>query len=174
VLREDPNAGFVRERRLLLRRVRFAAGRRAAARTLGRAAYAALLAEQQQTPTPVLADGRRVWWLFRGRVFWEDEGYAAEDVRALALERERRKRRRLGRARDAMRAHEGPAAPRPAIPEDVRRAVFRRDGGRCRRCGSAELLQFDHVIPIALGGSSAEGNLQLLCTHCNREKGDAI
>ncbi len=56
----------------------------------------------------------------------------------------------------------------------MRRAVFRRDGGRCAACGSEELLQFDHVIPVALGGASTADNLQLLCAPCNREKGDAL
>jgi 5-methylcytosine-specific restriction endonuclease McrA len=66
---------------------------------------------------------------------------------------------------------EGALPRREGIPEEVRREVFRRDGGRCARCGSDELLQFDHVIPVALGGASTEANLQLLCAPCNREKG---
>ena len=66
------------------------------------------------------------------------------------------------------------ARPKPGsrrgIPEDVRRTVFRRDGGRCVKCGRAELIQFDHIIPVALGGSSTPENLQVLCAKCNREK----
>jgi 5-methylcytosine-specific restriction endonuclease McrA len=30
------------------------------------------------------------------------------------------------------------------------------------------------VIPVALGGSSAAANLQLLCDECNREKGATL
>jgi len=30
------------------------------------------------------------------------------------------------------------------------------------------------VIPIAMGGSSAASNLQLLCDSCNREKGATL
>jgi anti-anti-sigma factor len=32
-------------------------------------------------------------------------------------------------------------------------------------------LQYDHVIPVALGGATTTGNLQLLCADCNRKKG---
>lgn len=177
MLRRDGNAGFVWERGLLFGRARFVAGRRRAEATLGPRALAALERLSRGEPVPVLEDGRRVWWLFRERVWWEDEGYGADDVAALALDRERRDRRRLERARDlaAVEAAGGPAGPRrPGIPEEVRRAVFRRDGGRCAACGSAELLQLDHVIPVARGGDSGPANLQLLCAPCNRDKGDAI
>ncbi len=33
------------------------------------------------------------------------------------------------------------------IPDDVKREVWNRDGGRCTRCGAAEYLEFDHIIP---------------------------
>jgi 5-methylcytosine-specific restriction endonuclease McrA len=91
---------------------------------------------------------------------------------ALVHERERRRRRRIDRALDMMVADSRAAGPRrEGVPEEVRREVFRRDGGRCARCGSDELLQFDHVIPVALGGASTAANLQLLCAPCNRDKG---
>jgi 5-methylcytosine-specific restriction endonuclease McrA len=60
---------------------------------------------------------------------------------------------------------------RELIPREVRRAVFERDGGKCAQCGSNFDLQYDHVIPVALGGATTIGNLQLLCADCNREKG---
>ena len=89
--------------------------------------------------------------------------------------RDRRLRRRIARARDLMEAEAAAAGPRrEPIPEDVRVEVFRRDGGRCVACGSAELLQFDHVIPVALGGASTPANLQVLCAPCNRAKGDGL
>jgi hypothetical protein len=63
---------------------------------------------------------------------------------------------------------------RAPIPEAVRHAVWRRDGGRCVECGSNESLEFDHIIPHSLGGSDTERNLQLLCERCNRRKASRI
>ena len=63
---------------------------------------------------------------------------------------------------------------REPIPEDVRFFVWRRDGGKCVKCGGKENLEFDHIIPISKGGSSTERNIQLLCEQCNREKSAKI
>ncbi len=57
-----------------------------------------------------------------------------------------------------------------SIPEDVRRAVWRRDGGKCSKCGSREKLEYDHIIPVSKGGSNTGRNIELLCEACNREK----
>ncbi|RSM87100.1 hypothetical protein DMH25_42665 [Streptomyces sp. WAC 01325] len=35
-------------------------------------------------------------------------------------------------------------------------------------------MQFDHVIPVAMGGSSGADNLQVLCGPCNRSKGAGL
>ena len=56
------------------------------------------------------------------------------------------------------------------IPQDVKVAVAVRDGGRCRQCGSAEDLQYDHVYPWSRGGTPTVDNIQLLCGQCNRRK----
>ena len=52
----------------------------------------------------------------------------------------------------------------------TRRLVWRRDGGKCRRCGSTEELQFDHIIPRSRGGSGRAVNVELLCRRCNLAK----
>jgi 5-methylcytosine-specific restriction endonuclease McrA len=63
---------------------------------------------------------------------------------------------------------------RTPIPDDVKVFVWQRDSGRCVRCGSNERLEFDHIIPVSLGGANTARNLQVLCEPCNRSKGAAI
>jgi len=63
---------------------------------------------------------------------------------------------------------------REPIPEHVRFVVWRRDEGKCVKCGSKENLEFDHIIPLSKGGSNTARNIQLLCEKCNREKSDKI
>lgn len=63
---------------------------------------------------------------------------------------------------------------REPMPEDVRIFVWRRDEGRCVRCGSQERIEFDHIIPLEKGGSNTARNIQVLCERCNREKGTTV
>lgn len=63
---------------------------------------------------------------------------------------------------------------REPIPERVKMYVWNRDGGRCVYCGSNQRLEYDHIIPLAEGGSNTKRNLQLLCQDCNRSKGANI
>ncbi len=63
---------------------------------------------------------------------------------------------------------------RDRISETVRSEVWRRDGGKCLRCGSRIRLEFDHIVPVSLGGSDTARNIELLCEACNRSKGARI
>jgi hypothetical protein len=64
--------------------------------------------------------------------------------------------------------------PSRHIPREVRQRVWQRYGGRCAECGAAHYLEFDHVIPVAKGGSNSDSNVQLLCRGCNLKKSDLI
>jgi len=64
---------------------------------------------------------------------------------------------------------------RRVIPTAVKLEVWKRDGGKCTKCGATEDLHFDHIIPWSKGGSSTSAdNIQLLCGRHNLEKHDRI
>jgi hypothetical protein len=106
-------------------------------------------------------------WLFKNQAFEVKSGpLFAYDVNR-------------GDFRDASNLRqEQPDSPdesrRASIPSVVRREVWRRDQGRCVKCGSRERLEFDHIIPVSGGGSATARNIELLCEHCNRQKGTEI
>jgi tetratricopeptide (TPR) repeat protein len=66
------------------------------------------------------------------------------------------------------------ANQRMPIPSSVKKAVWKRDGGKCVNCGSEIDLEYDHIIPVARGGSSTIQNIQILCKKCNRKKHASI
>lgn len=64
---------------------------------------------------------------------------------------------------------------RRLIPTTVKLEVWKRDSGKCAKCGATEDLHFDHIIPWSKGGSSTSAeNIQLLCGRHNLEKHDRI
>jgi len=63
---------------------------------------------------------------------------------------------------------------RKAIPREIQREIWQRDGGKCVECETKEKLCFDHIVPFSKGGSNSIRNLQLLCERCNLSKGNRI
>ena len=64
---------------------------------------------------------------------------------------------------------------RRLIPTQVKLEVWKRDGGKCVKCGATDELHFDHVIPYSRGGTSLSAdNVQLLCARHNIAKRDNI
>lgn len=61
------------------------------------------------------------------------------------------------------------------IPTDVKREVWKRDGGKCVMCQANDNLHFDHIIPYSKGGASdTKDNIQLLCGRHNIQKSNKI
>jgi len=96
-------------------------------------------------------------------------GDAAEILdRALTLLVAAAERRRFA-ATESSRASRSAAPGARHVPAEVRRAVWRRDGGRCAfvgrsgRCGETAFLEFHHLHPYAAGGTATEGNIALRC-----------
>ncbi len=61
------------------------------------------------------------------------------------------------------------------IPSSVKLEVWKRDGGKCVKCGSKDNLHYDHILPFSKGGTSLKAdNIQLLCARHNLQKRDRI
>ena len=67
------------------------------------------------------------------------------------------------------------------IPAQVKREVFKRDGGRCtfvgtngRRCESKTRLEYDHVKSVARGGRTCTDNLRLRCRAHNQYEAEQV
>jgi hypothetical protein len=122
-------------------------------------------------------------WLFRDDLYVTDHparssemDEAAIKIKALHFQEAetfRRLREQVANFEAVERNVKNPPVRRP-IPDDVKLLVWSRDGGVCVRCGANQDLHFDHVIPIARGGSDDPENLQLLCRTCNLAKSDRI
>jgi len=62
-----------------------------------------------------------------------------------------------------------------AVSPRARFEIFKRDDFTCRYCGRKSpevVLEVDHIIPRADGGSDDEMNLLTSCWQCNRGKSD--
>jgi hypothetical protein len=67
-------------------------------------------------------------------------------------------------------------APEPRHIPKRRREVFTKSAGRCHYCSTALQLggvwHVEHMLPRALGGDDAAGNLVAACAPCNLAKRD--
>ena len=90
----------------------------------------------------------------------------------------------LGKRKLAATEHPRTSRTRPTasrhVPATVRRAVWARDGGRCRfegpagRCAETGLLEFHHVMPYGRGGPTTVENLELRCAAHNRYEAEQL
>jgi hypothetical protein len=130
----------------------------------------------QFTAGPELRDKlERLRALLRSEV--PDGDLAAIIEKAVTEKLERLEARRFGRTRSPRKNPPG-ISPDPwsrHIPAAVRRAVHRRDGGRCcfvdargRRCSERQRLEYHHRHPFGLGGGHDLDNICLMCRTHNR------
>jgi len=119
-------------------------------------------------------------WAFRGQIF-EVSGTSRMPDEEVSLRLKHHvftSNRELDRMRRELEALENlerlPSVKREKIPPAVRLFVWQRDQGQCISCKSTLNLEFDHIIPLADGGSNTERNVQLLCESCNRSKGRSV
>ena len=90
---------------------------------------------------------------------------------SLIREQERRKFAATSRPRPNRRQARG----RRYVPAHVKRAVWKRDEGRCtfvsttgQRCPARTMLEYDHVDPVALGGKATVEGIRLRCRAHNQ------
>lgn len=98
----------------------------------------------------------------------EDLLKEAVDIMLHQLDTGLKMSRRSGKRRLAAR-------PGRRVAAAVKAQVWARDGGRCvyegpegHRCGGRDFLEYDHVVPWALGGLSVLDNIRLLCRRHNQ------
>ena len=61
-----------------------------------------------------------------------------------------------------------------AFPEDIKLAVWEKQGHKCAKCGKEfdyEFMEGDHITPWRDHGRTVIENCQMLCRDCNRRKG---
>lgn len=73
---------------------------------------------------------------------------------------------------------------RSTIRGEKRVRIYERDGYACKYCGvdlprqgnrdGEQLITLDHVIPVALGGTSERWNVVTCCAPCNQAKGATV
>lgn len=121
------------------------------------------------------------FWFFKGYVYSIEnirrhQHYSQEQIQLLILEFFDKERRKFEKLMHLYKSDTTQLKPyrRERIPEHVRIAVWRRDGGKCAHCSSREKLEYDHIVPISKGGGNTERNIELLCERCNREKSNRI
>jgi 5-methylcytosine-specific restriction endonuclease McrA len=132
---------------------------------------------------------RRLQALLRREIPNGDPGAIFD--RALTLLLESVEKRKLGaaarpRPRATIRPRTDRSGRKPAprsrdVPWEVKRVVWRRDGGQCayvaasgRRCSERTFLEFHHVHPHAKQGPATVVNISLRCSRHNQHEAELI
>jgi 5-methylcytosine-specific restriction endonuclease McrA len=109
---------------------------------------------------------RRAHDLMAGAVpFGDHDRVIAQALDEFIARHEKRKFATTSRPRGSRNASTHPRT----IPAEIRRAIYHRDGGQCTYAGptghrcESRAVQFDHIVPVARGGTSTVSNVRLLC-----------
>jgi hypothetical protein len=135
--------------------------------------YRRLALRQRSEPVLLTRKSGLGWWWYLDRFWWAD---ASVDARALAASvlagdfASQGQRASLERARAGLVGRSGAVSVQDFVPEQVRREVWLRDRGRCVDCGTPTSLAFDHILPLAAGGSNMAQNLELRCQPCQKRR----
>jgi hypothetical protein len=89
--------------------------------------------------------------------------------------------RKFGRVARPRARSGGSSVRARQVPAAVRRAVWQRDGGQCtfvspggHLCGSRAFLEYDHVDPVARGGTATVERMRLRCRTHNRLEAERV
>ncbi len=126
--------------------------------------------------TEPITDSQQFSWFYKSYNYLMSGDYSYEQKKLLIYEDYDKERRRFERLKQKYLEEDSTkdTKNRPRIPENIRIQVWRRDDGKCARCGSRENLEYDHIVPISKGGSNTTRNIELLCEKCNRSKSNNI
>ena len=109
-------------------------------------------------------------WVYNGRFFLLDAWPEQSNGRKVY-----KFRLKLMEDQSMLSAYQADVEQSRVIPSAVKLEVWKRDGGKCAKCGSKSNLHFDHIIPYSKGGTSLDAsNIQLLCLRHNLQKRDRI
>ena len=79
-----------------------------------------LLLFQKSTPVKLGTREGKIYWLFNEQVYWKIEELLVYDVKALRLDKERNKKRKIERAKTMMDIELSTDLVRKYIPDDVK------------------------------------------------------
>ena len=119
-------------------------------------------------------------WLYQDTIYGYNgqfkELFAHAEQKLLILEYADKERKKFEKLKNRFSGKESEEImyERARISEEVRIAVWRRDQGKCARCGNRENLEYDHIVPVSKGGGNTARNIELLCQDCNRSKGNRV
>jgi len=117
-----------------------------------------------------------IFCYYADAIYQVDEQNSLEEIELLIFDLEDKERKKFEKLKKKMEITQQieKQPERERIREEVRIAVWRRDEGKCVKCGSRDKLEYDHIIPVSKGGSNTVRNIELLCESCNRKKNARI